>query len=108
MGLDNVLAVAGAAQGSYLLVVLGLVISIPIVVWGSTLILKLVDKYPQVIYFGAGILTWTAIKMILSEPLIQEYVPSNEFIIYGIYIIGITIVLYAGHLKNKGLVSPQK
>jgi predicted tellurium resistance membrane protein TerC len=67
-----------------------------------------VDKYPLVIYFGAGILTWTAIKMILSEPLIQEYVPSNEFIIYGIYIIGITIVLYAGHLKNKGLVSPQK
>jgi predicted tellurium resistance membrane protein TerC len=108
MGLDNVLAVAGAAQGSYLLVVLGLVISIPIVVWGSTLILKLVDKYPLVIYFGAGILTWTAIKMILSEPLIQEYIPSNELIIYGIYIIVIAMVLYAGHLKNKGLTSPQK
>jgi predicted tellurium resistance membrane protein TerC len=108
MGLDNVLAVAGAAQGSYLLVVLGLIISIPIVVWGSTLILKLVDKYPLIIYFGAGILTWTAIKMILSEPLIQEYIPSNEFIIYGIYIIVIAIVLYAGYLKNKGLASSQK
>ena len=108
MGLDNVLAVAGAAQGSYLLVVLGLIISIPIVVWGSTLILKLVDKYPLIIYFGAGILTWTAIKMILSEPLIQEYIPSNEFIIYGIYIIVIAIVLYAGYLKNKGPASSQK
>jgi YjbE family integral membrane protein len=108
MGLDNVLAVAGAAQGSYLLVVLGLVISIPIVVWGSTQILKLVAKYPQLIYFGAGILTWTAIKMIFSEPLIQEYIPSNEFLIYGIYIIGIAIVLFAGHMKNKGFSLPQK
>ena len=108
MGLDNVLAVAGAAQGSYLLVVLGLVISIPIVVWGSTLILKLLDKYPQVIYFGAGILTWTAIKMVMSEPLIQEYLPTNEFLIYGIYIIVIAMVLYAGYLKNKGLASPHK
>ena len=66
------------------------------------------DKYPLVIYFGAGILTWTAIKMILSEPLIQEYIPSNELIIYGIYIIVIAMVLYARHLKNKGLASPQK
>ena len=108
MGLDNVLAVAGAAQGSYLLVILGLVISIPIVVWGSTQILKLVAKYPQLIYFGASILTWTAIKMIFSEPLIQEYIPSNQFLIYGIYIIGIAIVLFAGHMKNKGFSLPQK
>ena len=49
MGLDSVLAFAGAAQGSYLLVVLGLIISIPIVVWGSTQSLKLVNKYPQLI-----------------------------------------------------------
>ena len=54
MGLDNVLAVAGAAHGSYLLVVAGLVISVPIVVWGSTLVLKLVDRYPGVVYFGAA------------------------------------------------------
>jgi YjbE family integral membrane protein len=102
MGLDNVLAVAGAAQGSYLLVVLGLLISIPIVVWGSTQILQLVEKYPQLIYFGAGILTWTAIKMIISEPLIQEYIPTNDLVVYGIYIVGIFLVLYAGYLKNKG------
>ncbi len=46
--------------------------------------------------------------MIMSEPLIQEYIPSNELLIYGIYIIVIAMVLYAGHLKNKGLASPQK
>ena len=46
MGLDNVLGVAGAAQGSFLLVILGLLISVPIMVWGSSLILRLVDRYP--------------------------------------------------------------
>ena len=52
MGLDNVLAVAGAAHGSYVLVVTGLLISIPIVVWGSQLVLKLVERYPAIIYVG--------------------------------------------------------
>ena len=46
--------------------------------------------------------------MIMSKPLIQEYISSNEFIIYGIYIIDIAMVLYARHLKNKGLASPHK
>jgi YjbE family integral membrane protein len=55
MGVDNVLAVGGAAHGSMLLVVLGLVISIPIVVWGSQLILKLVDRFPWIIIVGAGV-----------------------------------------------------
>ena len=52
MGLDNVLAVAGAAHGSYVLVVLGLLISVPIVVWGSTVVLKVVDRFPGVVYVG--------------------------------------------------------
>ncbi len=69
MGLDNVLAVAGAAHGSYLLVVLGLLISVPIVVWGSTVVLKVVDRFPGVVYVGAGVLVWTAVKMVLGEPL---------------------------------------
>ena len=73
MGLDNVLAVAGASHGSYLLVVLGLLISIPIVIWGSTQILKLVERYPSVIYLGAGVLAWTAAKMILAEPMVKEW-----------------------------------
>ena len=74
MGLDNVLAVAGAAQGSFLLVVLGLLISIPIVVWGSTLILKWVERYPAIVYAGAAVLVWTAAKMMLAEPLIKTWI----------------------------------
>lgn len=74
MGLDNVLAVAGAAHGSFLLVILGLLISIPIVVWGSTIILKFIEKYPFIILVGAAVLAWTAAKMIVKEPFFKEYI----------------------------------
>jgi YjbE family integral membrane protein len=74
MGLDNVLAVAGAAQGSFLLVVLGLLISIPIVVWGSQLVLKVIERFPSIMYAGAAVLACTAAAMIIKEPLIQPYI----------------------------------
>ncbi len=80
MGLDNVLAVAGAAHGSYLLVVAGLVISVPIVVWGSTLVLKVVERYPGVVYVGAGVLVWTAAKMMTSEPLIKPWFDATPML----------------------------
>lgn len=67
MGLDNVIAVAGAAHGNFTLVVLGLLISIPIVVWGSTLFIKLIERYQWIIYLGSGVLAYTAAKMITHE-----------------------------------------
>jgi YjbE family integral membrane protein len=73
MGVDNVIAVGGAAQGSFVLVVIGLAISIPIVVWGSTLVLKWVDRYPAILWLGAGVLGWTAAKMIASEPFLARW-----------------------------------
>ncbi|MBS0321220.1 MAG: TerC family protein [Proteobacteria bacterium] len=73
MGVDNVLAVGGAAHGSLLLVVIGLAISVPIVIWGSTLVLKWVERFPQIMWFGAAILGWTAAKMIASEPLLKSF-----------------------------------
>lgn len=79
MGVDNVLGVAGAAQGSFLLVVLGLLISVPIMIWGSTLVLKLVDRHPWIITAGAGVLIWTATQMILDEKLLSEYLPSHSW-----------------------------
>ncbi len=79
MGVDNVLGVAGAANGNFLLVVLGLLISVPIMVWGSTLVLKLVDKYPSIITIGAGVLIWTATQMILDEKLLAPYLPARTW-----------------------------
>ncbi len=100
MGLDNVLAVAGAAQGSFLLVVLGLLISIPIVIWGSQLILKWVERFPAIVYVGAGVLAWTAVKMMTGEPHVKDYVAQYPFIAWGAYIAVIGGVLVAGFMAK--------
>ncbi|QJR11877.1 hypothetical protein DSM104443_02960 [Usitatibacter rugosus] len=78
MGLDNVLAVAGAAHGSFTLVVIGLLISVPIVVWGSTMILKWVEKFPWLVHIGVAVLAWTAAKMIVSEPVLQPWFATRQ------------------------------
>ncbi len=101
MGVDNVLAVAGAAHGSFLLVVLGLLISIPIVVWGSRLVLKLMTRYPVIIYLGAGVLAFTAVKMILGEPLIKPFFAANQALAWLLYIVIIGGVLGAGYMVQK-------
>jgi YjbE family integral membrane protein len=71
MGIDNVLGVAGAAHGSFDLVIIGLLVSVPIVVFGSTLVLRLVERFPIIIKLGAAVLAFTAAKMIVSEPLLD-------------------------------------
>lgn len=71
MGVDNVLGVAGAAHGAMDLVVLGLLISVPIVVFGSKVVLKLVERFPLIIQAGAAVLAFTAAKMIIGEPLLD-------------------------------------
>jgi YjbE family integral membrane protein len=101
MGLDNVLGVAGAAKGSFLLVLLGLLISIPIMVWGSTLILRIVDRYPVVVYLGAGVLAWTAAGMILHEPWVKERLADLALVRWLIYLAVIAGVLLAGWLHNR-------
>ncbi|HEX4986879.1 MAG TPA: TerC family protein [Burkholderiales bacterium] len=75
MSLDNVLAVAAAAQGSMLLLVLGLALSIPLIVFGSTAILRLMERFPAVITFGAGLLGYVAGDMLMSEQVLETYSP---------------------------------
>ncbi|HZG61650.1 MAG TPA: TerC family protein [Anoxybacillus sp.] len=99
MGLDNVLAVAGAAHGSFLLVILGLLISVPIVVWGSTLILKWIERFPIIVTIGAGVLAWTASKMIVDEPFLEEYF-ANPFVKYGFELLVVAGVIIAGKMKK--------
>jgi YjbE family integral membrane protein len=100
MGLDNVLAVAGAAHDSFLLVILGLLISVPIMVWGSTLILKWIERFPIIITIGAGVLAWTASKMIVDEPFLDQYF-ANPVVKYGFEILVVAGVIAAGTLKKK-------
>ena len=73
MGVDNVLAIGGAATGSILLIVLGLAISVPIIVWGSQLVIRLVDRFPSVVLLGGAVLAWTGYSMIVREPLLASW-----------------------------------
>jgi YjbE family integral membrane protein len=73
MGVDNVLAIGGAAGGSVLLIVLGLAISVPIIVWGSQLVIRLVDRFPSVVLLGGAVLGWTAYSMVVREPLLATW-----------------------------------
>lgn len=100
MGLDNVLAVAGAAHGSFVLVALGLLISIPIVIWGSTLLLRFVERYPGFVYFGSGVLAWTSVKMMTSEPLAAGYLAAHPLLVVVLYVVVVGGVLGAGFFRN--------
>jgi len=101
MGMDNVLAVAGAAHGSVLLVVAGLVISIPIVVWGSTIILHWLERFPALLYIGGAVLAWTAAKMIADEPLYQEWLQARPGVKSALFILTVGGVLGAAWLRNR-------
>ncbi|MCL1630688.1 TerC family protein [Sporolactobacillus sp. CPB3-1] len=96
MGLDNVLAIGGAASGNYLLVILGLLISIPLVMGGSTLFLKLVDRYQWITYAGSGILAFTAGKMIFDDHIIHDAVSGFSWIKWPVLLLIITGVLFFG------------
>lgn len=106
MGIDNVLGVAGAANGSFTLVVIGLLISIPIVVYGSTMVLKLVERFPVIIKIGAAVLAFTAAKMIVGERLLSavyggpDSLPDSQTLhtaaAWATYALAIAGVLAAG------------
>jgi YjbE family integral membrane protein len=77
MSLDNVIAVAAAAKGSLTLLVLGLAISIPLVVFGATMLMKLMDRYPVIITIGAALLGWVAGDMAATDPVVKGWVDAN-------------------------------
>ena len=82
MGLDNVLAIAGAAKGHLGLVITGLLITVPLVVWGSTLILKLLGRFPVIIYIGAAAIAWTSARMISSDHLVDPWFDSHAWAVW--------------------------
>lgn len=77
MSLDNVIAVAAAAKGSMALLIIGLAISIPLVIFGSTILLKLMDRFPVIITIGAALLGWVAGEMAVSDPFVKDWVNAN-------------------------------
>lgn len=110
MSLDNVIAIAGAAQlaspeHQLGLVIFGLLVSIPIIVWGSTIILKLIDRFPSIVMFGAGLLGWIAGGLLVTDiAYIEQFGEPSTWVRYGAQAAGALLILLLG----KFLASRQK
>ena len=77
MSLDNVIAVAAVAKGSIVLLVLGLVISIPLVIFGATLLMKIMERYPIIVTIGAGLIGWVGGEMLVTDPILVGWIDAN-------------------------------
>ena len=99
MSLDNVIAIGAAAKGDVTLIVLGLLISIPLIIWGSTLILRLLDRMPWIVYLGGGLLGYIAGEIVLSDPaLVGHVVAIGDWLHWASPLGGVAFVLIVGGL----------
>lgn len=96
MSLDNVIAVAAAAQGDMVLLVLGLLISIPLVIFGSTLIIRIMDRFPMIVTLGAALIGWVAGETIVSDRILRPVVAGNAWIGYAASAAGALLVVALG------------
>lgn len=101
MSIDNVIAIAGAAQGAgqqhqLPLVIFGLLVSVPIIIWGSQLVLKLMDRFPVIIVLGGMLLGWIAGTMLHTDPALVAQLPQDRVWHYGLGVAGALLVLGLG------------
>ncbi len=97
MGVDNVLGVGGAAQGRWDLVIIGLLVTIPLVVWGSGFVTKLMDRWPLLGATGAAILALTGMGMVVKDPLFDAYVVNNAWIDRGLQVAAAAALFLIGY-----------
>ncbi|MFZ3589234.1 TerC family protein [Bacillus sp. DJP31] len=100
MGFDNVIAVASAAHGNIYLVAIGLLVSVPIIIGGSKLILYLMERFSALVYVGGGILAFTAGSTITHEPRLLLFFENYETVKDGLPILTVAFVLIAGYIVN--------
>lgn len=110
MSIDNVIAIAGVANGAggqhqLPLVIFGLLVSIPIIIWGSQLVLKLMDRFPAIITVGGMLLGWIAGTMALSDPAVVGLLPQTPIWHYGLGVLGALLVWLLGSLLKKAAPS---
>ena len=96
MSLDNVIAVAAAAKGNMVLLILGLAISIPLVIFGSKLMIKLMDRFPIIVTLGAALIGWVGGETIISDVAVQDIVHANAWMHYAVPAMGAALVLGIG------------
>jgi YjbE family integral membrane protein len=100
MSLDNVIAVAAAAKGSMVLLILGLAISIPLVIFGSKLMIKLMDRFPVIVTLGAALIGWVGGETIVSDVALQSIVEANHWMHTAFPALGAALVLAIGKLAG--------
>ncbi|EJL31706.1 TerC family protein [Brevibacillus sp. BC25] len=100
MSLDNVLAVGGAAHGDLWLVLLGLAMSIPLLMWGSVWIARMMNRFPSMVIIGGGILTFTAVDMCLQDPYVWKWV--NPLLLNHMWlpVLAAVVVMFWGRMKR--------
>ncbi|CAN7699658.1 TerC family protein [Variovorax sp. LjRoot130] len=101
MSLDNVIAVAAAAQGSMVLLVLGLAISIPLVIFGSTLMIKLMERFPIIIMLGAALIGWVGGETIVSDVALRGALAANPWLHYAGAAAGAFFVVAVGRWQQR-------
>ena len=102
MSLDNVIAVAAAAQGTVVLLVLGLAISIPLVIFGSTLMIKLMERFPIIVVLGAALIGWVGGETIASDAILHDYAVAHPALHYVAAALGAALVVGVGKFWRKG------
>ncbi|RLJ65340.1 YjbE family putative metal transport protein [Sulfurisoma sediminicola] len=95
MSVDNIIAIAAAAKGSILLLVIGLAVSIPLVIFTSTILLKVMERYPVIITAGAALLGWVAGEMAVHDPLVADWVKSDAHWLLTAAPVGCAVVVVA-------------
>ena len=101
MSLDNMLAVAGASHGNNFLIIFGLVLSIPFIVFTSNLLSMLMDRYPIIIYLGAMVLGKVAGEMVITDPYVQSFLHTGKVTQYVVEAVGAVSVVVVGKLWMK-------
>lgn len=101
MSTDNVLAIAGASKGNFWLIVFGLALSIPFVVFSSNLLANLMDRYPAAIYLGAGILGKVGGEMILTDPYVVQALHPSDWVRYTVEAVLVAVLIVTGRLLCK-------
>lgn len=100
MSLDNVIGVAAAAKGDQLLLIIGLAISIPLVVFGSSMMIKLMERYPFIITLGAALIGWVGGETIASDVFLKEFASANAWFHLTAAAAGAVIVILWGRRMN--------
>jgi YjbE family integral membrane protein len=101
MSLDNVLAMAGAAKGHMWMLIVGLVITVPVILFGSALLMKLMERFPVFVMLGAALIGWVAGEMLISDPALKDWIDANAAVLhYASPIACAALVVVAGKVME--------